>query len=136
MSVFADPEAATRTALTAGFTGRTETPAKITTTYPSATLAGTTFHIQVEMDGESADDYPVTARATVRVTVHAPKLQRDLVKRVADTARSLLSTAVDNDVAAFWPQGRSAVTPDPDTGNLMVWFLVRVDLLAIPLATP
>lgn len=136
MSVFADPEAVVRAALADGFIGRTETPTKITTTYPNDSLTGSAFWIQVELEGDSADDYPVTARAVVRVTIHAPKLKRDLVKRAADASRSLLSVASDEDVAAFWPQGRSAVIPDPDTDNLMVWFLCRVDLLAIPLATP
>lgn len=135
MSTFADPEAATRDALLAQYASRGDAPVEIATAFPTAAIAKGSRVIQLDFEGDSADDYPVTARATVRVVVHANQGDRGLVKSSANTARSLLASAVVDGVSAFFPAGLSAVTPDPDTGNLMCWFRCRVDLLASPLAS-
>lgn len=134
MSTFTDPEAAVKAALTAAYVGRDDIPTSISTTFPTVVPKGTRV-IQLDFEGDNADDYPVSARATVRVVVHANKGDRTLVKDSANTARSLLAGSVLDGVAAFFPAGRSAVVPDPDTGNLMCWFRCRVDLLASPLAS-
>jgi hypothetical protein len=133
---FPDPEAAVVNALKAAFLPRAEAykPATITTSFP-ATLT-TTTHIQVELEVGNADDYPIAERAQVRVTCYAAPGKRTDVKRLASLAQGLLYTHAGGDVAGVDILiGRSDVITDPDTKNLMVWFLARVNLKATLLAS-
>lgn len=104
------------------------------TSYPSAPLAANTRHVQVDLEGGDDSDYPITERAQVRIVCHRPRTDRTLVKADADECRRILATyAGSSTVAGIKPRGaRSAVATDPDTGNLMCWLLVRVDLIAQP----
>jgi hypothetical protein len=133
---FPDPEAAVINALKAAFLPRVETykPATITTSFP-ATLT-TSAHIQVELEVGNADDYPIAERAQVRVTCYAAPGKRTDVKRLASLAQGLLYTHAGGDVAGVDILiGRSDVITDPDTKNLMCWFLARVNLKATLLAS-
>lgn len=99
--------------------------------YPSATLATGSRRVQVELEGGDVDDYPVTERARVRIVCHRPPGKNTDVKADADTVRRHLVTSRTANVAGIVPLGgRSGVSTDPTTGNVMCWFLVRVDLLA------
>jgi hypothetical protein len=135
--VFADPEAAVVTYLAAAYAGRVELykPTTVTTSYPSTKL--TTYHLQVELEVGNADDYPISERAQVRVTCHAPPGKRSNIKDLASLTQGLLYTHPgDSDVAGVFIQGgRSDVSTDPATGNLMVWLLARVVLKATPVAS-
>ncbi len=135
--IFADPEAALINHLKAEFTPRVEAykPATITTAFPVAALT-TATHIQVELEVGNADDYPVTERAQVRVTCYASPGKRTDVKRLVSLAQALVySHPGDGDVAGCKVLiGRSDVITDPDTRNLMCWFLARVNLKATLLA--
>lgn len=103
--------------------------------YPSSTLTSTATRLQVELESSNIADYPITERAQVRVVGHAAPGRRTAVKDLAESALRALYTATSSDVAAFVPLlGRSAVTTDPATRNVMCWVLVRVDLLAHPAA--
>lgn len=79
----------------------------------------------------------MTERAQVRVTCYAAPGHRSDAKSCAGLMQALLyALADDGDVAGTKILlGRSDVTTDPDTRNLMCWFLARVDLKAIPLAS-
>lgn len=131
--VFADPEARARSLLIADMTGRPEAYAttSITTSFPTTALTGNGTHLQVELEAADSTDYPVRERAQVRVTAYAPKGKRDNVKNLASLAQGLF---LSHD-GVFPQTGRSDVITDPDTQNLMCWFLVRVDLLASVLAS-
>lgn len=104
------------------------------TDYPSTSLAVNIKRVQVDLEGGNTDDYPVTERAQVRVTCHVGKAtasQRTVVKDFADDCRRHLVTSSTANVAGIFPLGgRSGVSEDSTTGNLMCWFLVRVDLKA------
>lgn len=104
------------------------------TDYPSTSLAVNVKRVQVDLEGGDVDDYPVTERAQVRVTCHVGKAtasQRTVVKDLADDCRRHLVTNRTANVAGIVPLGgRSGVSTDPTTGNVMCWFLVRVDLKA------
>lgn len=112
----------------------TYAPATVTTSFPM-TLA-TRPHIQVELEAGNADDYPVTERAQVRVTCWAPPGKRTDIKALASLAQAFVYTYADADVAGCDILiGRSDVITDPDTTNLMCWFLARVNLKATLLAS-
>lgn len=106
--------------------------AVVKTDYPDESLSGTAYWLQVDQEAGDADDYPVVERAQVRVTAHAAKGRRTAVKQhAAEALADLYSFAGNANVAGVVPLGgRSAVSTDPDTGNVMCWVLVRVDLLA------
>jgi hypothetical protein len=140
---FPDPEAAVINALKAAFLPRVEAykPATVTTAVPvgvdgrPVTLT-TTTHLQVELEVGNADDYPIAERAQVRVTCYAAPGKRTDVKRLASLAQGLTYTISTADVAGVDILiGRSDVITDPDTKNLMVWFLARVNLKATLLAS-
>lgn len=139
---FADPEAKLVAHLKATLSAAPEdyAPATVKTSIPedaqgkATTLAGAT-HVQVELESGNADDYPVTERAQVRVTCWAPPLGRTSVKALASLAQAYVYTYADADVAGCdIVIGRSDVIKDPATGNLMCWFLARVNLKATLLA--
>lgn len=136
---FGDAERLGKTILVAAFEPRPESykPATISPDFPTAKLT-TATHVQVELDGSSTADYPVTERDLVRVTCYAGPGKRDNVKALASLTMALLySYPGDAAVAGVTiPGGRSAVIKDPDTGNLMVWFLARLSLTPATLATP
>jgi hypothetical protein len=137
---FADPEAAVVNHLRAKLAGRAEpyapTAASITTSYPSTTLTGNATAVQVDLESGGVADYPVAERAQVRVNCHAAPGRRTNVKDLASLTQGLLYGLSGPSVAGVAPLvGRSDVTEDPDTGNLMCWFLVRVDLTASVLAS-
>lgn len=136
--VFADPEAELRAYLLEAWADRPEAyaPTKVTTDFPSAALAGDATWIQLELESGDVSDYPVTERAQVRVVCYAAKNRRSNAKALASLTQGLLHAHPGSEKVAgvVIRGGRSAVTPDPDTENLMVWFLVRVDLLATSLA--
>jgi hypothetical protein len=135
--IFADPEAALVNYLTDTLKFHPEpyAPATISTTFPSTTLT-TGTHVQVELEVGNADDYPVTERAQVRVTCHVQPGKRSHAKALASLAQAFVySHPGDADVAGCSILvGRSDVITDPDTKNLMVWFLARVNLKATLLA--
>jgi hypothetical protein len=133
---FPDPEAAVINALKAAFLPRAEAykPATITTSFPAALTSST--HIQVELEVGNADDYPIAERAQVRVTCYASKDHRTNVKALASLAQGLVYGLSGGSIAGVdILVGRSDVITDPDTKNLMCWFLARVNLKAIVLAS-
>lgn len=133
---FPDPEAAVINALKAAYLARVESykPATITTAFPAAALT-TATHVQVELEAGNADDYPVTERAQVRVTCYASKDHRSNVKALASLTQGLTYTLAGGSIAGVDILiGRSDVITDPDTKNLMCWFLARVNLKATLLA--
>jgi len=135
-ATFPDPEAALIAHLDAALT------ATVSTTFPQTAILAP--HVQVELEAGDDNDYPVTERAQVRVTCHGPssypsgsgKSSRTEVKALASLARAHAVTLRSAAVSGVFPRGgRSGVIKDPDTGNLMCWFLVRVDLKATLLAS-
>lgn len=136
---FADPEKLGIDYLKAQFTPRAEAykPTTITPAFPAVTLTGNVTHVQVELELGGADDYPVTERAQVRFTCYAAPGRRDNVKALASLTQALIySHPGDSDVAgALILIGRSNVIVDPNTKNLMVWFLARLNLKATVLAS-
>ncbi len=104
------------------------------TDYPSTSLTSNVKRVQVDLEGGDVNDYPVTERAQVRITCHVGKAtasQRTVVKDLTDDCRRHLVTSRTANIAGIVPLGgRSGVSTDPTTGNVMCWFLVRVDLLA------
>lgn len=134
---FPDPEAAVINALKAAYVPRVETykPVTITTAFPVAALT-TATHVQVELEVGNANDYPIAERAQVRVTCYAGPGKRTDVKRLASLTQGLAYTLAGGSIAGVDILiGRSDVITDPDTKNLMVWFLARVNLKATPLAS-
>lgn len=122
--VIADPERICIDVLTAAL------GAVVSTDYPDEPLAAGTRHVQVDLEGGDDSDYPVAERAQVRIVCHRPRTDRTQVKADADQCRRILATYEGSaTVAGIKPRGaRSAVATDNDTGNLMCWILVRVDL--------
>lgn len=104
----------------------------VSTNFPDEPLTGTDYHLQVDLEASDTDDYPIVERAQVRVTAHAANGRRTAVKDYAQQALAdLYSASGLASVAGIWPvSGRSAVSIDPDTRNVMCWVLVRVDLKA------
>lgn len=104
----------------------------VSTAYPSEPLTGTNVRIQVDLESSDTAGYPFTERAQVRVVAHAAENRRTAVKQLAsDVLADLYSFAGNASVAGIVPvSGRSAISTDPDTGNVMCWVLVRVDLKA------
>lgn len=103
----------------------------VSTDYPSAALVGTARKVQVDLEAGNTDDYPITERAQVRVTCHRAPGKRTDVKADAATVLRHLVTSRTANIAGIVPLGgRSGVSTDPTTGNVMCWLLVRVDLKA------
>lgn len=127
---FPDPE----TALIGYLSGIMALPPS-STSFPAAALVEP--RLQVELEVGNAADYPITERAQVRVTCHAPAGKRTDVKALASLAQAYVyGHPGDSDVAGCSILvGRSDVITDPDTKNLMVWFLARVNLKATLLAS-
>jgi hypothetical protein len=133
---FADPERALRTYLTTEWAARAEAykPATLSNAFPTTTLSGNATHVQVELDG-SEDEYPITERATVRVTFYSAPTSQDNAKNGAAVTRALcLTHPGDADIAGVSSLTGRLKAVDPDTGNNMVSFTVRVSLLAHLLA--
>lgn len=131
---FADPEKKLIDYFVAQFTPRADAfkPATVTTDFPTTALT-TATHLQVELEAGGADDYPITERAQVRVTAYAGPAKRTNVKALASLALGLAGKyAGDSQVAGSKViVGRSGVSTDPTTKNVMVWFLVRLDMKSI-----
>lgn len=128
---FADPEAVARTYLAAQFSPRAEVykPATIGNTFPSTTLSGNTTHLQVELDGAVVDNYPVTERATLRVTVHAAPTAPTNAKSLAALTLGLLYAFPGNASAySAVPLTGRLKAVDPATKNQMVSFTVRLNM--------
>lgn len=106
----------------------------VSTSYPSTTLTGSTIRVQVDAEPSSVVDYPATERTPVRVVVHAAPGQRTAVKDAADDCLRYMfaATGRPNVSGVKAITGRSSVATDPDTKNLMCWFIVRLDLLGTP----
>lgn len=136
---FTDPESHQVDYLKAAFDPRSETykPATVSTAFPTAALTGDATHVQVELEAGNADDYPITERAQVRYTCYSAPGKRTNAKALASLTQALVySQPGDADVAgAFHRIGRSGVVTDPDTKNLMVWFIASLNLKATPLAS-
>lgn len=133
---FGDPETAIRSYLDAAFTGSlaASKPDYVKADPPSLPL-GDRSYVQVQLDGTpSSADYPATDRATVRINCCTGAGHRTDVKALASLVQGLVSVHPgDATVFGTYPlMGRSAVVSDPDTKNLMVWFLVRVNLRPTP----
>lgn len=135
---FADPESVVRTYLLAAFAGRSEVykPATITNAFPTAALTNDATHVQVELDGAGVDDYPVTERATVRVTCYAAPTKPSNAKNLASLTQGLLYAFAGNaDAHGIDPLTGRIKTADPTTKNQMVSFTVRVNMRATQLAS-
>lgn len=106
--------------------------ATVKTDYPSETLSGAAYWLQVDQESSDASAYPVVERAQVRVTAHVAPGRRTAVKLlVSDVMADLYTFPGSSTVSAvFLRSGRSAVSTDPATGNEMCWALFRVDLKA------
>jgi hypothetical protein len=137
---YPDAEAELVTYLRAVYADRDEAfkPAEsaIATKMP-ATLTGGITYVQVVHETSPGDDYPAKERAQVRVVCWAPGDHRSDVKSLASLTQGLLnshpgSAGVGNVRTLI---GRSTPTTDPDTKNLMCWFLVRVNLRGTQLAS-
>lgn len=136
--VFGDIESDQVDMLKTAFAARSEAykAATTSTSFPAVALDNAT-HVQVELESSSTADYPVVERAQVRYTCHAPAVRgtgdtvggRSDVKKLAALTMALVTTNGD----AFIRSGRSDISTDPDTGNLMCWFIAEHPLLAIPL---
>ena len=139
MVTFPDPESHQVDYLTTAFAARPEAykPASVSPNFPAVVLTGNTTHLQVELEVGSATDYPITERAQVRYTCYAAPGKRTNVKALASLAQALVyAQPGDASVAgAFIRIGRSPVVTDPDTKNLMVWFIASLNLKATPLAS-
>lgn len=136
---FADPESHQVDYLKAAFTPRVEAykPATVSTSFPAAALTGNATHVQVELEVGNADDYPITERAQVRYTCYAAPGHRTNAKALASLTQALVyAQPGDASLAgAAIRIGRSDVITDPDTKNLMVWFIATLNLKATPLAS-
>lgn len=105
--------------------------AQVKTDYPSIPLGSSEEWLQVDLESSNVDAYPVAERAQVRVTVHVAGGRRTSAKRIAAEVLADLYTYASANVAGVVPLGgRSAVSTDPATKNVMCWVLVRVNLLA------
>jgi hypothetical protein len=106
--------------------------ATVSTEFPSNRLTGASYWLQVDLEASDTAGYPIVERAQVRVTAHAAPGRRTAVKELAsDVLADLYTFAGSADCAGIVPtSGRSAISTDPDTGNVMCWVLVRVDLKA------
>jgi hypothetical protein len=132
---FADPEAVARTYLLAEFAGRVEAykPATVTNSFPTSSLSGDATHVQVELDGVPGGGYPVTERATVRVTCYSAPTNPSNAKDLASLTQGLLYTFPGSaDVHGFVPLTGRVKTVDPTTRNHMVSFTMRADMVAHP----
>lgn len=133
---FGDPESKYVDMLQAAFAGRSE-PYKastVSTSYPASSLTNTR-HVQVELESGDVADYPVTERCQMRFTCHAPSGKRSDVKNLASLTMALVATRHTSGTAgALIRGGRSDVSVDPDTKNLMCWFIAEIPLLAVPLS--
>lgn len=134
---FADAEAAVIDYLKAAFTGAIadRRPGRITADIPTAALAQDAQWVQVNLDASSAD-YPITERATVRVTCHTAPGHRSAASDLASLVQGLLLTYPGGGPAfSVRPGvGRSRPIVDPPTKNFMVWFTVRVNLRPVPVS--
>jgi hypothetical protein len=93
--------------------------------------------MQVELEIGAADDYPITERARVRFTAYAAPGKRSDVKALASLTQALIASQPGSDDVASTRVilGRSNVITDPDTKNLMVWFLAEVSMQPTLLAS-
>lgn len=135
--MFPDPEAVARTYLLAEFAARGEAykPATITNSFPTSALAGNSTHVQVELDGVPGDDYPVTERATLRVTCYSAPTAATNAKNLASLTQGLLYAFPGNEQAhGVAPLTGRIKTVDPATRNQIVSFTVRMNMRAIVLA--
>lgn len=136
---FPDPETHQIAMLKAAFNPRTEPykPASVSTAFPTTALTGDATHVQIELEAGNAADYPITERAQVRYTCYSAPGKRTNVKALASLTQALVyAQAGDSSVAgAFIRIGRSDVVTDPDTKNLMVWFIASLNLKATVLAS-
>lgn len=131
--VFADPEAVAKSHFESAFATRVEVykPATVTNAFPKTALAGDVTHLQVELDGSPGSDYPVAERATVRVTAYSAPGKQNHAKSLATLAQALLYAHPGNaDVHGFQPLTGRLKTTDPDTGNNLVSFTMRADMVA------
>lgn len=131
--IFADPEAVAKSVLTTAFVARPETykpsGSAITNTFPTSALTGDVTHLQVELDGVPGGDYPVTERATVRVTAYSAPGKQNNAKALASLAQGLLYTFAGNsDCYGFTVLTGRLKTIDPTTKNNIVSFTVRANM--------
>lgn len=133
---FADAEDTQVTALKAAFTGRSEdyVPGTVSVKFPAERLVDAT-HVQVECEFGDARDYPITERAQVRYTCHVPPGKRSWAKDLASLTQALVYSQPGTELVAgvHLRGGRSNVITDPDTKNLMVWFLAEIPLSPLAL---
>ncbi|QLQ11180.1 MAG: hypothetical protein HZY75_13355 [Nocardioidaceae bacterium] len=131
---FGDPETLLRSYLEAVLADETPVPS-VSTEFPDQ-LRDNQRRVQIQLETSDAADWPVTERAQVRVTVHAPSTRRSEVKSLASRVQGHLYRHPGSaELAACIPMlGRSSVVTDPTTHNLMVWFLCRAILKPIPVS--
>jgi hypothetical protein len=103
----------------------------VTTDFPDEPLTGTDYVLQVDLENSDVTNYPVAEYAQVRITAHVARGRRTAVKQHVADALADLYVFADADVAGVIPRGgRSAVSSDPTTKNLMCWGLVDMTLIA------
>lgn len=132
---FADPEAVAKTYLTSVFAARAEAykPATITNAFPTVALTGDVTHLQVELDGVPGVDYPVTERATVRVTAYSAPGKQSNAKNLASLAQGLLYAFPGNaDCYGFVPLTGRLKAVDNATKNNLVSFTMRANMRPVP----
>lgn len=132
---FADPEALAKSYFESVLVGRAEAYAADTVSnkFPKVALAGDATHLQVEVDGTPTlgATYPVTKRTTLRVTAYSSPTNQNNAKDLHDLALALLAAHPGNaDVVAFVPLTGDLKTTDPATGNNLVSFTMRADMVA------
>lgn len=135
---FGDPESLEIDYLTSAFAGRAEQykAATVTPNFPATALT-TTTHVQVELEAGGAADYPIAERAQVRFTCYAPPGKRTWAKGLASLTQGLVFSQPSGGGVQGVRMliGRSDVVTDPDTKNLMVWFLAEITLAPTALAS-
>lgn len=125
--VFADPERAVVDRLDA------QLAEPVGTFYPRSSMeAPVVPFVQVGWDGTPSVRYPVTQRATVRVTVW--HTQPTAAKALAARVQALmLSWLGDDDVWAVQALTGPLPTRDPTTGHILVSATYRVSVRPTPL---
>ncbi len=137
---FTDAERAVIDLITASLSGRAESYFQSVTVGPGfpsgSTGVASVRHVQVELDGTPAVAYPVTERATVRVTCWLSKGKRTDVKAMAGIVQGLMLAQArgGSSLLAILPGTGRLVDADRDTGLSFCTFTVRVSTQPLPVA--
>lgn len=127
-----DAERVTIDILTAALAARSVT-ATVGVNIPTTWTTASTQHLQVALDGTPSLQYPILARATVRLTAWASSTTA--AKALVSLAQGLMCSH-PGDVSVSSVQALTGVLParDPDSGAQLASVTVRVNLLMTVLA--